>query len=157
MERFVEESRKYCKLIEECENIPNDKFVYECLYSLSILYNLGIQLPDIEPATEGVFTATLESKMAELIDKLKERDPYAHVFDPYEDKEVCMTSLSDDLADIYSDIKEPLILYDKNEKGNQQDAIWQWRFNIHGHCGDHIVSALTALHRIHVDYGISEK
>lgn len=69
---------------------------------------------------------------------------YRNVYDPLEDQPgVDIAPLADDLADIYRDVKEGLVLFDR---GLFEEAIWQWRYNFQIHWGRHLTAALTALH-----------
>lgn len=70
---------------------------------------------------------------------------YWDIFDPLdlEVGEPVFNSLQDDLHDIYRDLKLGLILF---EKGQIQNAIWQWKFNFEIHWGAHAVGALRALY-----------
>jgi hypothetical protein len=47
------------------------------------------------------------------------------------------------------DLGNSLVTFDA---GNQAQAIWQWKFDIAGHCGDHIVDALRSIHRAVSDH-----
>jgi hypothetical protein len=69
---------------------------------------------------------------------------YWDVFDPLKETESLWNSLADDLADIYRDIKECLLLFDA---GQVDEAVWQWRFNFLIHWGHHLTGAQRAIHR----------
>ncbi len=69
---------------------------------------------------------------------------YWEVFDPYELDQPVAGSLSDDLLDVYRDVRGGLALW---ESRHDADAIWEWRFSFESHWGDHAVDALRALHR----------
>jgi len=161
-EEFIKAVREYCALIEKNAEISNNEFVFRCLKSLSSLYNLAIQLPDFESATDDLFDVELDSRMGELIKKFNGKDFYGNVHDPYGsyekygDIEASYGSLSDDLADIYNNVKSSLIQYDSGGDNNKIDALWQWKFEFTTHYGNHIVNALTALHRLHIDYTLDD-
>ena len=72
-------------------------------------------------------------------------DAYHEVFDPYVDEAPVVGLISDDLADIYLDLVSPLVAF---EAGRVNDAIWEWRFGLRGHCGDHLVDTMRAIHRL---------
>jgi hypothetical protein len=55
--------------------------------------------------------------------------------------------LSDDLADIYRDLKNGLNFFNRGEEGIQK-AIWEWKFNYEHHWGPHLYNALHTIHRI---------
>ena len=57
----------------------------------------------------------------------------------------CRTSLSDDLLDVYFDLRRGLELWDQEVP--KAAAIWEWRFAFDTHWGDHAIDALRALHR----------
>ena len=69
---------------------------------------------------------------------------YAEVFEPLvlPPEEPVVGDLSDDLIDIYRDIKEGMILYDSSSKSAAAD---HWRFWFHNHWGEHATSALRAI------------
>jgi hypothetical protein len=52
--------------------------------------------------------------------------------------------LSDDLGDVYRDVKEGLLLRDAGF--SDTDVAWQWRFQFWIHWGTLAVGALRALH-----------
>jgi hypothetical protein len=61
------------------------------------------------------------------------------------------SSLSDDILDIYQDIKKGLLQYEGNEKG---EAIWHWHFHFYTHWVNHVVDALHSIiqnHQFDVD------
>lgn len=74
---------------------------------------------------------------------------YHWVSDPISDEDTGGTSLADDLSDIYVDLKRSLLEYDSGDKTN---AIWQWKFDLRGHTGQHIVSALRPIHFLIYDH-----
>lgn len=51
--------------------------------------------------------------------------------------------LSDDLLDIYRDVKRGLELW---SGGHRATAVWHWRLLLQSHWGTHAVGALRALH-----------
>ena len=109
------------------------------------IYAAGLVLPDVEPESERVDARTTESPLRRLGALLGRYDSYLEIYDPYEEGEPVHGLISDDLADVYLDLVEPLAAF---ESGRVQDAVWSWRFNIRGHCGDHIVDAMRAIHRL---------
>ena len=61
--------------------------------------------------------------------------------------------LIDDIQDIYIDIKESLELLKKNENAPTQQALWDIKFSLRSHWGEHCVSALHFLHYLCQKYG----
>jgi hypothetical protein len=63
------------------------------------------------------------------------------------DNEVIRGTLADDIADVYRDVKESLLLMDKNAITSEL-AIWNWRLLFYSHWGDHAISALRTIHNL---------
>jgi hypothetical protein len=72
------------------------------------------------------------------------------VFDPYEEGKLVTGSLTDDVIDVYCDLKMGLDAFDA---GHVEGAVWDWRFNFAHHWGHHAVDGLRALQRACVDVG----
>jgi hypothetical protein len=70
---------------------------------------------------------------------------YWDVFDPVDvqNHEVVWSSLADDLADIWRDLREGLSLL---EQGHVAEAVWEWRNGFDTHWGHHLLSAQRAIH-----------
>jgi hypothetical protein len=69
---------------------------------------------------------------------------YAEIFDPYEQPARPVTGhLADDIGDIYSDVARGLMLCDR---GQSDEALWEWGFNFRIHWGEHATGAIRALH-----------
>jgi hypothetical protein len=80
-----------------------------------------------------------------LKEKLGDWDGYTQVFDPTTDKEAVFGTLADDVADIYRDLKEGLLLRQRHEV-RPEEIIWNWRLLYYSHWGKHAIDALRAIH-----------
>jgi len=78
-----------------------------------------VDLPDDDPL-EGKEN-TIEPPMGKIMSALGKYDVYSEVFDPVYDKEAITSTISDDLSDIYTDLKRPLFKYDSGEKPAHSD------------------------------------
>ena len=74
---------------------------------------------------------------------LSDVDEYWEVFDPYKRTDPLAGRLSDDLADIYRDVRRGLDLL--QDGGPLNEALWVWRFDFWNHWSDHAADALRAL------------
>jgi hypothetical protein len=154
VEAFIKMVRDYLRLVDNCDTSTPREFLGACVVLLPQIYAAGIQLPDVElPEQEFEFAQrTFESPMARIGALLGKYDEYAEVFDPVFDREFLVTHLSDDLSDIYGDLREPLEIYDEGGEPQHVEAAWRWKFNLQGHCGDHLVDSLRAIHRLVFDH-----
>lgn len=162
VEKFVTLTRDYVALVDACASGSLRDFLVACARLLPQIYAVGIELPDPELPEDDFELPPdeLKSPMSAIGELLGKYDEYAEVFDPVIDREFLLTHLSDDLADIYSDLLVPLRWWDRGGGAARTQAVWQWKFNITGHCGDHLVDALRPIHRLvydhlNPDYGAS--
>ncbi|MFC1853929.1 DUF5063 domain-containing protein [candidate division CSSED10-310 bacterium] len=146
---FVSTVREYIALIEGASDLRAYDILAQSAILLPKIYAAGMTIQESEPETEEPRTYDGPSVMGTLLDKFGKYDEYFEIFDPTEDKDRVVRSLADDFADIYTNLKGPLDAYDQNQCS---DALWQWRFNLRTHCGDHLVDALRALHRLVNDH-----
>jgi Domain of unknown function (DUF5063) len=144
-DQFIGLVQEYLAVIDGAGETTPHTLLSKCALLLPQIYSLGLQLPDVKPTDNEVEWADVPSPMSTLVGLLGKYDMYGEVFDPVSDDESTKSSLGDDLADIYLDLKRPLLEF---EGGKANDAIWSWKFNISGHCGDHIVDALKVIHRL---------
>jgi Domain of unknown function (DUF5063) len=95
-----------------------------------------IDLPDVGKLMTG--SQITWDERNEIVQRLKRQvgksDYYKVVFDPWktEDPEVMHGSISDDLADIWRDLKHGMLVLTKDDASN---AICEWRFHFFFHWG----------------------
>jgi hypothetical protein len=148
IESFVGLVREYLAAVDDAVNLGPHAFLSTCARVLPRIYAHGLELPDTEPA-DVEFDADVASPMSRLTGLLGQYNVYAEVFDPCIDKEFLTKTISDDLADIYLDLKRPLLAF---EAGKTANAVWQWKFNLQTHCGEHLVDVLRPIHRLINDH-----
>ena len=138
LNEFYNIARSFCLKIETAPKfeISNCK---EFLLLLSKLYNVALQLPNVEPSNDVKFD------VERICVSSEELDVYEEIYNPYEcDAPVC-GSLSDDFGDIYADLKTGVTLY---EKGYVNDAVWNWKWSFENHWSYHLVDAMRALNQM---------
>lgn len=150
---FVEEARRYCRLIEEGGSNNSWLFARECLNSVLRLYTAALELPAKEPHTielpDRIDHSAWQTLYRRVGQKLA-REGYWEVFEPFEQEqpESIRSSLPDDLADVWRDVKAGLLAIDKGNQSAVDSAIWHWRFRLESHWGYHAVGAITALNAL---------
>jgi hypothetical protein len=132
---FYQSAVTYCSLIENFDN-KNLKIL---LLSLLDLYSKALQLPNVEPEQDKMMNIDVHLPHITIC----QYDHYWEVFNPYELEEPVGASLSDDIIDIYKDVKKGILLFESNE---HKEAIWEWKFGFEIHWGSHAVDAIRALH-----------
>jgi hypothetical protein len=82
-----------------------------------------------------------------LKEKLGELDLYWQVFNPMRDKEAIRGSLTDDIADIYRDLKEGILL-NQTRQAPVEEIGFDWRFGFYSHWGKHAMDSMRTIHHI---------
>lgn len=83
----------------------------------------------------------------ERIGQKLSRDYYWCVFEPFEPEkpDSIVGSISDDLADIWRDLRADLTEIDSGKATSITDAVWHWRFSFETHWAQHAAGAIVAL------------
>jgi hypothetical protein len=169
---FVITAKAFCRLLELKRRRSERRFVEQVLKSTLALYGAGMELSDIHPESgyarlgESLEKLTLlplaerikrdpkvrehaklhRSILGKIVGSFGDEYPYRKVFEPFDPKaDAIWFSVSDDLADIYCDIKKGLVKI-RNRSGVPSSVVWQWKFGFESHWGRHAVSAIAALH-----------
>lgn len=142
MTAFVAQAREYCSSVERAAALPLPERLAVTRLRLLALYTAALDLPSVEPSDE--LACEHEPHIPTNWPGFGEHDAYLEIFDPYIDEPPVGGSLSDDVCDVYLDLRRGLWLWDA---GRTDDAIWEWRFHFEHHWGDHAIDALRALHR----------
>lgn len=146
---FVDQALQFCAFVERAGDHALEPRVVAARERLLELYQAGARLPRVEPP-EGIAAGPTPAR-PEGWPGFGELDVYWEAFDPFESSEPVAGSLSDDLLDIYRDLRRGLGLWEQrgaaDPVASRVAAIWEWRFHFDNHWGDHATSALRALHR----------
>jgi hypothetical protein len=159
--RFGSVARTFCDVVDAAPLLDRSELLVQIYQTLPQLIGEGIRLPSVELSdNEDPEEETRKSQLRakarlreeqwrQLYDALKEKlgdwDLYWQVFDPTKDQEAIYGSLADDIADIYRDLNEGLILNDV-QLMPPQDNVWEWRLGFYSHWGKHAIDALRVIH-----------
>ena len=141
IEEFLQSALHYCNLIDLFNTNDEVNKLNKLLVSLSDLYSKALLILEVEPIHEQV--ASFDFSIPQVI--FEPHEIYWEVFEPYHLDEPVCGSLTDDILDIYGDVKEGILLYERNE---HIEAIWHWKFNFDTHWGHHAVDAIRVLHSV---------
>ena len=152
---FVTVAAEFCKFLEQAEGMKRATFVDTSLKILPLLYLKASMMPKCEmmgeDMPENFFTEeTYEIVRMNLAGILGEKDDYLDVFVSdmkYSDQPITKY-ISEDLADIYQDIKDFIFVFQLglNETMNDALAICQENFALYW--GQKLVNTLRALHDV---------
>jgi hypothetical protein len=172
LDAFAEVAASYCRFIDGIDELSAAEFIQGAHRLLPGLYAAGVALPgtgvlfpkpldadadtqDDEPdpssdardENDRGDNAEMTLLAIAISSKVGKHDVYREVYDPYdppEEREV-RGRLSDDLGDIYRDMRAGLRKWQRGETG---EALWEWRFGLESHWGRHVANALRAINAL---------
>ena len=138
---FYEIAKEFNNYISN--TIITKKEIVPLINKITKLYLLASNLSDVLPDNNIDYKEKVNSSLVRIGEDITDR--YWLLFDPYKKEELVTTTISDDLEDITRDLNKGIIEY---EKGNINNAIFNWHFNYMTHWGEHIVNLLKTLNTI---------
>ncbi len=151
---FVAAANEFCKYAEHASGIKGEEMLRILQRILPYLYLKGSLLPSLEPYFEGSNEKFVtESDWFRIHDTFRERfgtaNDYLEVFDDrMKDSDApVVASLAENMADIYQDLKDFLLLYQTGTPEVMNDAVWESRQNFENYWGQKLTNALRAIHR----------
>jgi hypothetical protein len=143
VDEFAEVALKYCEWVESPQTEIDALTVHRLLAELQ-LHAAG--LPNVDGDAEYSEVDGEKDNWKVIRDRLHSLPIHGYwkVFDVFvENENPVFCIIPDDLADIYSDLKDGLHFW---LDGNKKEAVWRWRFSYYTHWGRHLTGAQTALH-----------
>jgi len=151
---FVAVANEFCKYAEHASELKGDELLKILQRILPLMYLKASLLPSLHPYfEEGNEKFVTEADWIGLNDILKEKfgtaNDYLEVFDDKisETDGPVLSSLSENMADIYQDIKDFLILYQTGTEEVMNDTVWECRMNFENFWGQKLVNAMRAIHK----------
>jgi hypothetical protein len=151
---FVAAANEFCKYAEHAGEMKGDEMLKILQRLLPYLYIKASLLPSLEPFFEdGNEKFVTEADWSRIHDVLRDKfgtaDDYLEVFDEKinESDSPVISSLSENMADIYQDLKDFLLLYQTGTKEVMNDAVWECRLNFENFWGQKLTNSLRAIHK----------
>jgi hypothetical protein len=151
---FVAVANEFCKYAEHAQQLKGDELLKILQRILPLMYLKASLLPQLDPFFEdGNEKFVTESDWMNINDILKEKfgtaNDYLEVFDEkINDTEgPVISSISENMADIYQDMKDFLLLYQTGTGEVMNDAIWECRMNFENFWGQKLVNSMRAIHK----------
>ena len=157
---FAEVAERYCGLLDRHQASGGPELVRALYVLLPELLFRASALPRGDASEESELSDPLgddgwRAIFESLTDTLGELDLYWEVFDPTAlgDDDPMTATLSDDLADIYRDLRRGLGLPGSPLPSR---AVWDWRFDFESHWGHHAIDALRTMHALMYSHGLGD-
>lgn len=152
VEEMLTVAVEYCHFAESAHKYKLEE-VYAYLQKvLPLLYLKGAMMPthtivNNPEANERFVTAeNYEIIYEELRKKWGEADEFWAIDANNENKEVEKMSMAEQLADIYQDLKDFVLLYAKATRAAQENAIYSCRYYFDTHWGERSLRLLKVVH-----------
>lgn len=153
---FVTVAVQYCGYLESFEDVSEAELIDKLTKLLPLLYLKAALVPETDiineeekpeiTVTEGDYNY-ISSK---LYDVFQNNDAYLEVFlqdMKYSDTPIT-ASVSEDLSDIYQDLKNFITVFERGVTDNMNDALYLCIENFKSYWGQKLVNVLRALHSL---------
>jgi hypothetical protein len=151
---FTAVAAEFCKYAEHASELRGDEMLKILQRLLPLLYLKASLLPELEPFFEdGNEKFVNEADWSRISESFRQllgtADDYHEIFDEkFEVSEAPVpSSISENMADIYQDIKDFLLLYQTGTPEVMNDAVWECRMNFENLWGQKLVNSLRAIHK----------
>jgi hypothetical protein len=151
---FVAVANEFSKYAEHASELQGEELLKILQRILPLMYLKASLLPQLTPFFEdGNEKFVTESDWNIINDTLKEKfgtaNDYLEVFDEKinENDAPVVASISENMADIYQDMKDFLLLYQTGTDEVMNDAVWECRMNFENFWGQKLVNSLRAIHK----------
>lgn len=161
---FVTVAAEFCAYLERASENTRKNFVDTLLKLLPLLYLKAQMLPKDESLSddgleEFVTEDSYEILRMNIAELLADKDSYLDVFVEemkYSDTPITK-NISEDLADIYQDVKNFVSLFKLGINETMHDAIVECNTHFHEYWGQTLVNTLRALHDIRYNTTLDEE
>lgn len=154
---MVTVSAEYCIMLEKLAQagMTRSDFLGQLTKVLPLVYVKAALLPDLQESgmgepTEVVTEEDYEEVRQQVWRLLKADDEYLEVFTPdmqYSEGAVTRT-ISEDLADIYQDLKNFVAVFADRNEAAMQEAVIKVKENFAHYWGQRLVNAMRPLHEL---------
>ena len=153
---FVTVAKEYCTWLESTPTFERREFVETGRKMLPLLYLKASVLPKTEEMLEDDFMEKFVSEeeyeqiLNAILAKMGPYNDYLEVFtaDMQRSVEPLTATISENLADIYQDIKDFLMNYKTAVTEIMNDALLELNQNFEEYWGQRLVNVLRALHNV---------
>jgi hypothetical protein len=150
---FLAVAKDYCTFVENAEKPAIREFVSQAHEILIILYQKALYLPELSAKYEDLNEHHVTEKEYEKIrkkiyEKLGHYDSYHDVNNPMKllSEKPSGECISEDMSDIFQEIKDFMMLYKSGRKELMYEAIWECSQSYKNYWGQRLTNSLRALH-----------
>ena len=155
---LVKAANETATFFEELKGGEGKAFISEVVGHLSTLYSAMLKMGKTEPVnnTEGESTVS-EQDWSQLFQRISQLlGPHNEIIRPAEENEfdrfeLVTHTISEDLADLYQELRDFTTIYSRGVEELMNDAVWELRERFAEHWGKKLLRSLSALHDLFVE------
>jgi hypothetical protein len=147
-------ANEFCLFLEKADDYSRDDILVFLQRISPLLYIKASLLPLIEPTEdEAAEHFITEEQWEDLFNTLRQKfgdDDIYYFIDPQDksNQDAIRASLSENFADVYQDLKDFVLLYQKPRKTSMDYAVYECRNLYETRFGYRLVRALSAIHHL---------
>ncbi len=152
---FITVSAEYCVTLEKNEPIEKKEFLGKITKLLPLVYVKAAVLPEVEDDDEVMLQEYVTEDDYNFVQNrvwsiLKGDDEYLEVFtqDMQFSETPVVATISENLADIYQDLKNLLYVYGDRNEECMQAALYKVEENFRNYWGQKLVNAMRPMHEV---------
>jgi hypothetical protein len=151
---FITVAHEYCLFVEKAESYPKEDILEYMLKIIPLIYLKGALLPSIDEDLDElperfVNEEHWEKAFGDLKTKLDIDDLYYDTtVNDRNEREVLQSSIAENLTDVYQDLKDFVMLYQKNTIAAKLNAVAECSHLFETNWGLKIISAHKAIHQL---------
>jgi hypothetical protein len=152
---FVKQAGHFTAFLQEEGDVERKDFVEGLLAVMPAMYSAIISVPSTDPVYEGgnerfVSEEEWSAVYLRILRVMGSQNEYLDIpeEDEYDRMELISREISEDLADIYQDVKDFTELFRNGTDELMNDALWECRLNFETYWGKKLLRVASALHRI---------
>ncbi|HNY14974.1 MAG TPA: DUF5063 domain-containing protein [Bacteroidales bacterium] len=150
---FVAVANEFCKYAEHAGEIKGDEMLRIMQRIMPLMYLKASLLPSLEPVfDDGNEKFVTETDWQKIHDTLARslgtaNDFMAQMGEVTDDSDIPVPiTLSENMADIYQDMKDFVLLYQTGTTEVMNDAVWECRMNFETFWGQKLLNSLRTIH-----------
>ena len=155
---FVRAANECCRFLEQLKGTEGKAFISDSVLHLADLYSLFLKISETEPVFDTPPESTVtEQEWSALYHRiagiLGQTNDILRVAaeDEFDRSELVNHTISEDMADIYQELRDFTVIYSRDLEELMNDAAWELKVRFAEHWGTKLLRALSALHLLNVN------
>jgi hypothetical protein len=157
MVEFVKSANDFCNFLEQLKGTEGREFIFESIEHLSGVYHAFLITGKSEPLLDSPMEASVtEQEWSALFQKISRiLGPHNDILrmadeEEFDRSELVIHTISEDLSDLFQDLKDFTVIYSLGMEDLMNDAAWELGERFAESWGAKLLRALRALHKLYV-------